>query len=117
MALRSNLVCFSAFVLGVALLMLSCGFSSPPDRLIVHVPARCQSAVLHVDTCLSGAPSNDVYLDEHGIGKTSLCPAGNHSVELEVIEDNRHYRVSSDQVHVGRTGDGIATSVEAQLPH
>jgi len=96
--------------------MLSCAFSSPPDRLTIHVPAHAQPAVLHVDTCVSGAPADDVYVDERGVGKTSLCPEANHSVELEIVGDNGDQRVPSDKVQVRRTGDGFATSVEAPLP-
>jgi hypothetical protein len=94
--------------------MLSCASSSHPDQLKVHVPQRCPG--LHVATCVSGAPPADVTVNEQGVGKTSLCPGADHTVEIEVVEDNRHYKLMSQEVHIQRTGDGIATSVEAQLP-
>jgi hypothetical protein len=55
-------------------------------------------------------------VNEQGLGKTSLCPAVDHAVEIEVVEDNRHYKLIPPDVHIQRTGDGIATSIEAQLP-
>ena len=55
-------------------------------------------------------------MNEQGLGKTSLCPGANHTVEIEVVGDNRHYKLMSPEVHIQRTGDGIATSIEAQLP-
>ncbi len=113
--IRSNLVYLSGAFAGTALLMLSCASSSHPDHLAVHVPPRC-AGMLHVDTCVPGAPADDVSVDEHGKGKTSLCPAVDHTVEIEVIGTGRHYKLVSPEVHIERTGDGIATSVEVQLP-
>lgn len=114
MPLRSNLVCCSAVLLGAVLLMLSCASSSPPDRLTIYVRAHQSSDVLHADTC---APVNEVYVDERGIGKTALCPLANHTVDVEIVDGARHYKVPSPDVHIRRTGDGIATSVEARPAH
>jgi hypothetical protein len=94
--------------------MLSCASSSHPDHLKVHVPQHCPG--VHLATCVSGAPSADVTVNEQGLGKTSLCPAVDHAVEIEVVEDTRHYKLLSSEVHIQRTGDGIATSIEAPLP-
>ena len=115
MPVRSNLVCFLVALAGGALWMLSCGSSSPAHRLTVHLPQHKNTRVLHVDTCISGASANEVYVNEQGIGKTSLCPAADHAVDIEVVEGDRRYRVASEQVQIRRTGDGIATSVEAQI--
>ncbi len=95
--------------------MLSCASSSHPNQLTIHVPPRC-SKVLHVDTCVHGAPEADVNVDEQGLGKTSLCPAADHSVRVEVIKVDAHYRLAEPAVHIRRTGDGLATSIEAELP-
>ena len=95
--------------------MLSCASSSNPDHLAVHIPPRCPN-LLHVDTCVAGAPHQDVTVDEQGHGKTSLCPGVDHSVEIEVIGIGRHYKLVSPEVHIRRTGDGMATSLEAELP-
>jgi hypothetical protein len=114
-SIRSNLVYLSATLLAAVLLMLSCAASSHPDHMIVHVPQHC-SSVLHVDTCISGAPNDDVTVNEQGVGKTSLCPGTSHTVEIEVVRMDRHYRLVNSAVHIRRTGDGMATSVEAELP-
>ena len=115
MLVRSNLVFFSLLILGSALLMHSCASSSPPDRLVIHVQAQRDVGILHVDTCVSGASSNEVYADDKGIAKTSLCPASNHTVDVEVVAGEQHHRVASTDVQIHRTGDGIATSVEARF--
>ena len=58
----------------------------------------------------------EVTLDEQGLGKTSLCPAVNHSVELEIIRIDRRYKLNSSEVRILRTGDGISIGIEAKLP-
>jgi hypothetical protein len=112
---NSNLVCLSAVLLGTAFTMLSCASSSHPDQLKVHVPEQF-SGTIHVDTCTKGTPSGEVTVDAKGLGKTSLCPAPDHSVEIEVIRADREYKISAPEVHIQRTGDGIATSIEVHLP-
>jgi hypothetical protein len=115
MLMRSSLVCLCVLLLSSAMWMLSCASSAAPERLTVHASATVNLVVLHIDTCVSGASASEVYLDEKGRGKTSLCPDAGHTVELEVIEASRSYRVAPRQVQIQRTGDGIATSVEAKL--
>jgi len=110
---RSNLVYLSCAILGAAFLMLSCASSSRPEQLIIHVPSRFAGKI-HLDTCISGAPAVDVSVDSSGLGKTSLCPAANHSVELQIIVPDRKYNLSASEVHILRTGDGLATSIEAE---
>jgi hypothetical protein len=107
-------VYLSAGFLATVFLLLSCASSSHPDQLIVHVPRHCPE--LHVATCVAGAPTADVTVNDQGMGKTSMCPGANHTVEIEIVGDNRHYKLMSPEVHIQRTGDGIATSIEAQLP-
>jgi hypothetical protein len=113
--IRSNLLYLSFAVLGTVFWMLSCGASLHPDQLEVHVPTHF-SGSMHVSTCIAGAPAAEVTLDEQGFGKTSLCPAVDHSVEIEVIRSDRRYKLNSSDVRIVRTGDGISTSIEAQLP-
>ncbi len=114
MSIRSNLLYISFAVLGTVLWMLSCGASLHPDQLTVRVP-KMFSGSMHVSTCVAGAPAAEVTLDEQGLGKTSLCPAVDHSVELEVIRTDRHYKLNSTEVRILRAGDGISTSIEAEL--
>jgi hypothetical protein len=115
MLMRSSLVCLSVLVLCSAMWMLSCASSAAPDRLTVHVSGNASLSILHIDTCVSSAPASEIYLDENGKGKTSLCPDASRVVELEVVAADRHYRVAPPQVQIQRTGDGIATSIEAKL--
>jgi hypothetical protein len=115
MATRSSLVYLSCAVLAVAFLMLSCAWSSHPDELRVRDPGHFQGMV-HVDTCVSGAPAQDITLDAKGMGKTSLCPAAGHTVEIDLIEQGRHYKIAANQVHIQRAGDGMTTSIEVKLP-
>jgi hypothetical protein len=112
---RSNLVYLSFALLATGLLTFSCAWSTHPDQLTVRVPPHCPKR-LHVVTCVPGAPRADVSVDDQGLGKTSLCPATDHSVQIEVIRIERHYTVPAPAVHVQRTGDGLATSIEAELP-
>jgi hypothetical protein len=113
--IRSNLLYISTAVLVTLFWMLSCGASLHPDQLTVHVP-KALSGSIHVSTCVAGAPAGEVTLDEQGLAKTSLCPAVDHSVEIEVIGADRRYKLNSTDVRILRAGDGISTSIEAQLP-
>ena len=69
-----------------------------------------------MDTCVAGTPSGEVIVDAKGLGKTSLCPATDHSVEIQMVSTDRQYKIAAREVHIQRTGDGIATSIEARLP-
>ena len=112
--IRPSLVYLSAALVGTAFLMLSCASKTEPDHLTVHAPSHF-AGIVHVDTCVNGAPAADIAVDQNGAGKTSLCPAVDHQVEIEVIEDQQHFKLVAHDVRVRRTGDGIATSVEAQF--
>jgi len=112
---RSNVVYLSVAVLGIAFVMLSCAPSSQPDQLVVHVPDDF-SGMLHIQTCVNGAPAGEISVDRQGLGKTVLCPARDHTVEIEVVASGRHFKLVTPEVQVRRTGDGLATSIEAKLP-
>lgn len=112
---RSNVVYLSVAVLGIALVMLSCATSSRPDQLVVHVPDHF-SGMLHIQACVNGAPAGEITVDGQGLGKTVLCPASDHIVEIEVVANDRHVKLVTPEVQVRRTGDGLATSIEAKLP-
>jgi|HubBroStandDraft_2_1064218.scaffolds.fasta_scaffold263013_1 hypothetical protein len=115
LSIRSNLLYISSAVLGTLFWMLSCGSSLHPDQLKVRVP-KMFSGSMHVSTCVAGAPAEEVTLDEQGLGKTALCPAVNRTVEIEIIRTDRRYKLKSTEVRILRAGDGISTSIEAQLP-
>jgi hypothetical protein len=95
--------------------MLSCASSSRPDQVRVHARNHI-SGRLYLDVCVNGASANDVNVDEHGVGRTSLCPSVDHTVEIEVYEDNQHFKLAQLEVKIQRSGDGMATSIEAKLP-
>jgi hypothetical protein len=95
-------------------LMLSCGSSLRPEQLSVYVPEHYQGPV-HIDACVPNAPAKEITVSTSGAGATSLCPANNRGVELQIIEKERQYKVAVNEVRIGRTGDGLATSIEAQL--
>ncbi len=95
--------------------MLSCASSLPSDHLAVHVPDHFSGSV-HISACVTGSPAGEITVDDQGLGKTSLCPAIDHTVEIEVIGTGRHFKLIAPEVRISRTGDGIATSIEAQLP-
>jgi hypothetical protein len=86
-----------------------------PDPLTVHVPDHF-SGTIHVSTCISGAPAEEITVDDHGLGKTALCPAIDRTLEIKVIASDRQYRLAAADVRIERTGDGIATSIAAHLP-
>ncbi len=113
---RSIIVYLSAAFTGIAFLMLSCASSSHPDQLTVRIPEHFAGTSLHIDTCVVGAPVGEVKVDDQGLGKTPLCPASDHAVEIEVVGGG-HYKLVSPDVQIRRTGDGIATSIEAHLRH
>jgi hypothetical protein len=113
--IRSNVVYLSAAVAGIGFLMLSCASSSQPDQLIVHIPDHF-SGNLHIETCVNGTPGSEITVDERGSGKTVLCPASDHTVELKVVASDRQYKLAAPDVQIRRTGDGLATSIEAKLP-
>ena len=96
-------------------MLLSCASSAQSDQLVVHVPDHV-AGNLHIDTCLKGAPAREITVDEQGLGKTQLCPAENHTVELEVVAGQARYKLVAPEVQIRRTGDGLATSIEAKLP-
>jgi hypothetical protein len=95
--------------------MFSCAWSAHPDQLTVHVPPHCSKS-LHLVACVPGAPVADVSVDDNGLGKTSLCPATDHSVQIDLVRTDHHYTLAAPAVHVQRTGDGLATSIDAELP-
>ena len=116
MPIRGNVVYLSAAFVGTAFLMLSCASSSHPDQVTVHARNHI-SGKLHLDVCVNGAAAKDVTVDERGLGKTSLCPTADHKVEIEVYENDQHFKLVEPEVKIQRAGDGMATSIEAKLPN
>jgi hypothetical protein len=82
--------------------------------MTAHVPAHF-SGKIHIVTCAGNASMTEVSVDEKGEGKTALCPAVDRTVEIEVIGGDRRLKLAASEVHISRTGDGIATSIEGQI--
>ena len=115
MLIQSRLVWLAVICLVAMFYVLSCGSSAPSDQLTIHVPATHAYKSVRVDTCVAGAPVDDVQLDSKGVGKTSLCPRSGHIVAVQLDDGAWKQRISQTQVEVHRTGDGLATSIEVKL--
>jgi hypothetical protein len=95
-------------------LVLSCASSQPPQTLTVHI-APGFTGTIHVSTCVASAPAADVSTDIDGAGQTSACPARNASVAIAVVRGHQQYTIGPEKVTVLRTGDGLATSIQASI--
>jgi len=103
-----------AFHLSAIFLMLSCGSASPPKQLLVRVPPGYAGTV-HIEVCVNNSPADDISLDAQGIGSTSLCPSANGRIQITILRGSQTIAIAPSEVHVSRTGDGLATSVETNL--
>ena len=112
--MRSNLRYVSSVMLAAIFLTCSCGTGRRPDKLTVRVPNH-SSGRIRIMPCRVAAPNREVMLDEHHSGVTSFCPDTTGTVEIEVIEPDRHYMLGSSEVTISRTGDGFPVSIEAEL--
>jgi hypothetical protein len=99
-------------VLCVSVLLASCAAKPAPLQINCVTLAKVSGHV-HLVPC-SRQASNPVQLDDAGSGVTSACPKDNN-VELVVIRDGQPTFVLPDQVHVQRSGDGIAVAIDADL--
>jgi len=95
-------------------LMLSCGSARPPKQILVRAQPD-YSGTVHLDVCVKNSPADDISLDAQGIGTTSLCPSADERIQITVIRGSQAITIAPPDVHVSRTGDGIATSVETNL--
>jgi hypothetical protein len=99
-------------VLCVSVLLASCAAKPAPLQINCVTLAKVSGHV-HLVPC-SRQASNPVQLDDAGSGVTAACPKDNN-VELVVIRDGQPTFVLPDQVHVQRSGDGIAVAIDADL--
>ena len=99
-------------VLCVSVLLASCAAKPAPLQINCVTLAKVSGHV-HLVPC-SRQASNPVQLDDAGSGVTSDCPKDNN-VELVVIRDGQPTFILPDQVHVQRSGDGIAVAINADL--
>jgi hypothetical protein len=99
-------------VLCVSVLLASCAAKPAPLQINCVTLAKVSGHV-HLVPC-SRQASNPVQLDDAGSGVTSACPKDNN-LELIVIRDGQPTFILPDQVHVQRSGDGIAVAIDADL--
>ena len=95
-------------------LLLSCGSVRAPLRIRVHV-APGFAGTMRLAACVSGAPADEIAVDAQGMANTSACPGPDRSVTVVVVEGSREYTAAPGDVSIPRTGDGIATSIEARI--
>ena len=96
----------------VSVLLASCAAKSAPLQ-INCVTGDKISGHVHLVPC-SPEASSLVELDDAGTGATSACPKDNN-VELVVSRNGQPTFILPDQVHVQRSGDGIAVAIDADL--
>jgi hypothetical protein len=109
-----NVPLLFAVQIGSISLMLSCASSHPPKRFTVRVAAGF-SGTVHVNTCVQSAPATDLTIDNQGVGATSVCPSPDATVELTVLRGDQKYILATPDISISRTGDGIPTSLRAEI--
>ncbi len=98
--------------LAISLSLASCAAKSMPTIVTVKV-ADTYSGPLHLKPCEKGAKEPAV-VDEQGNGETSACPYG--AAEIVVIKQTQKIYITSEQVRVDKTGDGIPVTITARVP-
>jgi hypothetical protein len=97
----------------MSLLLVSCAAKSAPALITCAAIENLSSHHLHLTPCSPQAAS-PVQLDKDGNGATSACPADDN-VEIVVIVKGQTIYILPDQIHVARTGDGIAAAIDTDL--
>jgi hypothetical protein len=96
----------------VSLLLASCAAKSAPLQINCVTLVKVSGHV-HLVPC-SPQASNPVQLDATGTGATSACPFDNN-VEIVVNRTGQPTFILPDQIHIQRSGDGIAVAIDADL--
>jgi hypothetical protein len=91
-------------------LLVSCGLKSAPV-IINCVAARDFRSHIHLKPCIPGA-TTPVRLDKNGNGSTPVCPSSDN-LEIVVSQNDSMIYILPENVHIGRAGDGIAVSIDA----
>jgi hypothetical protein len=95
-------------------MMLSCASSQPLRRITVHTVPEF-TGTLRISTCVSGTSGSEISADAQGMASTSLCPGQNVNVEIMVVQGSRQSVVAHEDVSISRTGDGIPTTIKAEV--
>jgi hypothetical protein len=97
----------------MSLLLVSCAAKSAPALISCAATENLSSRHVHLTPCSPQAAS-PVQLDKDGNGATSACPSDDN-VEIVLISNGQTTYILPDQVHVERTGDGIAAAIDTDL--
>jgi len=100
--------------LGALSSLLSCGLANPPQRLTLRVDPGFRGRV-HISTCVQSAPAAEITADSQGAAATSICPTSDQAVELVVVRAGQSHKITAQEISVLRTGDGIPTSIQADV--
>jgi hypothetical protein len=103
-----------AVQIGAVFLLLSCASSQPSQQVRVHVTPGF-SGTIHLAACVSSAPATDISTGPGGTADTSVCPRTDGIVAIVVVKGDRESTVAPEDISISRTGDGIATSINAQV--
>jgi hypothetical protein len=100
--------------LGTIFLLLSCASTQPSPQIKVRVSPGF-AGTIHLAACVPSAPATDISTDAQGNGSTSVCPGAGRSVAIVVVRADGEYTVALKDVSISRAGDGIATTINAQV--
>lgn len=97
--------------LALAGTLLSCGGTSLPRDIKIDVPEGYRGHV-HVTLC-SNPP---VSADARGNISVADCPVRSDRNQLMVTRGGTVLEIPPEKLQVGRTGDGLPVSIDADLP-
>jgi len=96
------------------ILLVSCAGKKAPRQIHVEVPAGFSGDV-RIAPCMKDAPADDLHADGSGLAETSMCPQRGDEVEMLVSRAGSVTRIAPADIHVNRTGDGIAVSITGHV--
>jgi hypothetical protein len=96
------------------ILLVSCAEKKAPRQIHVEVPAAFSGDV-RITPCMKRAPADNLHADDFGLAETSMCPQRGDEVEMLVSRAGRVTRIAPADIHVNRTGDGIAVSITGHV--
>jgi len=100
--------------LAAVFLLLSCASTRPPQRLRVRVVPGF-TGTLRLTPCAAGALAAEISADASGAANTAICPSTDVGVVIVVVQGDREYAAAPQDIAIGRTGDGIPTSITVRM--
>ena len=105
---------WSLFCALATILLVSCAGKKASRQIKVEVPAAFAGDV-RIAPCIKGAPVDDLRTDDAGRADSSMCPQRGDEVELLISRAGKPTRIAPSDVHISRTGDGIAVSITGRV--